>query len=105
MSLNILTEEDVLRRKLAGASTGTLHALMNDPEDPFPPPISITARKRGWNELKVDAWLEGRQQRQNNEAQRRADIAARMPQAAAAAAASVASRRRRAGQTDAGDVS
>jgi predicted DNA-binding transcriptional regulator AlpA len=105
MPMRILTEEEVRERKLAGASTGTLQALMKDPEDPFPQPISITTRLRGWNESRVDAWLERREQRLGHETERKADIAARMPHARAAAAAAVG-RRRGSGQAGAaGDAS
>jgi predicted DNA-binding transcriptional regulator AlpA len=99
MSKRILTGEELRATKLAGASEGTLQALLNAPDDPLPQPISITTRLRGWDEEEVDAWLERRRLRRDNDVQRKADIAARMPHAGAAAAAAMA-RRRRADESD-----
>jgi predicted DNA-binding transcriptional regulator AlpA len=99
--MDILTEEQVRARKLAGASSGTLHALMNDEEDPFPQPISISPRLRAWVEHEVDQWLERRRLRRDADAQRRADIKRRMPHARDAVGVAVANRRRRAGKTGA----
>jgi predicted DNA-binding transcriptional regulator AlpA len=70
-----ILSEPAVRSLLGDICPGTLQKLRKDKIDPFPTPVAVSARRQGWFESEVAAWIERRRKRRDAELQRKAAVA------------------------------